>query len=69
MIIKNKVYTASYFEKFKGVWTHGDWIQKCETKGIKVLGRSDSTLNRKGVRIGTSEIYSALDKLMKLLIQ
>ena len=64
---QNKVYTASYFEKFKGVWTHGDWIQKCETKGIKVLGRSDSTLNRKGVRIGTSEIYSALDKLNEIV--
>ena len=64
---QNKVYIASYFKKFKGVWTHGDWIQKCETKGIKVLGRSDSTLNRKGVRIGTSEIYSALDKLNEIV--
>ena len=63
---QNKVYTNSYFEKFKDVWTHGDWIQKSEIKGIKILGRSDSTLNRKGVRIGTSEIYSALDQLFEI---
>tara|TARA_X000001036_G_scaffold439219_1_gene489550 strand:+ start:332 stop:2254 length:1923 start_codon:yes stop_codon:yes gene_type:complete len=64
---QNKLYTDSYFHKFKGVWTHGDWIQKNETKGIKILGRSDSTLNRKGIRIGTSEIYSALDKLDEIV--
>ena len=63
---QNKIYTSSYFEKFKDVWTHGDWIKKSETKGIKILGRSDSTLNRKGVRIGTSEIYSALDQLFEI---
>ena len=63
---QNKIYINSYFEKFKDVWTHGDWIKKSETKGIKILGRSDSTLNRKGVRIGTSEIYSALDQLFEI---
>lgn len=60
---QNKIFKKSYFNKFKDVWTHGDWIQKSETKGIKILGRSDSTLNRKGVRIGTSEIYRIIDTL------
>ena len=64
---QNKILKKSYFKKFKDVWTHGDWIQKCETKGIKVLGRSDSTLNRKGVRIGTSEIYRVLDSLDEIV--
>ena len=64
---QNKIFKKSYFKKFKDVWTHGDWIQKSETKGIKILGRSDSTLNRKGVRIGTSEIYRVLDSLGEIL--
>ncbi len=64
---QNKIFKKSYFNKFKDVWTHGDWIQKSETKGIKILGRSDSTLNRKGVRIGTSEIYRVLDSLGEIL--
>ena len=64
---QNKIFKKSYFKKFKDVWTHGDWIQKSETKGIKILGRSDSTLNRKGVRIGTSEIYRVLDSLDEII--
>ncbi len=64
---QNKIFKKSYFKKFKDVWTHGDWIQKSETKGIKILGRSDSTLNRKGVRIGTSEIYRVLDLLDEII--
>ena len=64
---QNKILKKSYFEKFKDVWTHGDWIQISETKGIKILGRSDSTLNRKGVRIGTSEIYRVLDQVDEIV--
>ena len=64
---QNKILKRSYFEKFKDVWTHGDWIQISETKGIKILGRSDSTLNRKGVRIGTSEIYRVLDQVDEIV--
>ena len=64
---QNKIFKKSYFKKFKDVWTHGDWIQKSETKGVKILGRSDSTLNRKGVRIGTSEIYSVIDSIDGIL--
>ena len=56
-------YHSSYFEVFEGVWTHGDWIYIDPEKGIKVLGRSDATLNRNGIRIGTAELYQALDTL------
>ena len=58
-----KRYLESYFERFDGVWTHGDWAKQT-TKGSFILyGRSDATLNRHGIRIGTSELYTALKKL------
>jgi len=58
-----KRYHESYFEIFPGIWRHGDWIKITEHKGIVIYGRSDATLNRGGVRIGTSEIYRAVDKV------
>jgi non-ribosomal peptide synthetase component E (peptide arylation enzyme) len=51
---------ASYFEMFPGVWRHGDWIEITVRGTAIISGRSDSTINRGGVRIGTSEIYSAV---------
>ena len=56
-------YHESYFFSNKTVWTHGDWITVDPDRGIKVEGRSDATLNRNGIRIGTAEIYAALDRL------
>jgi acetoacetyl-CoA synthetase len=54
-------YRDSYFDVYPGVWRHGDWI-KVKTRGSCVIyGRSDSTINRGGVRMGTSEIYSAVE--------
>ncbi|HEX3089533.1 MAG TPA: acetoacetate--CoA ligase, partial [Ilumatobacteraceae bacterium] len=50
-------YRAAYFESFPGVWRHGDWITIDEKGSCTITGRSDATLNRGGVRIGTSEIY------------
>lgn len=58
----NRRYKESYFEKYEGVWCHGDWIKITENNGIIIYGRSDSTLNRGGVRIGTAEIYNILEK-------
>jgi len=59
-------YRASYFEMFPGIWRHGDWI-RITTRGSAVIqGRSDSTLNRMGVRIGTAEIYSAIESLPEI---
>ena len=61
-----KRYRESYFEMFPGIWRHGDWIKITENKGIVIYGRSDATLNRGGVRIGTSEIYRAVDKVIEV---
>lgn len=60
-------YKASYFEKFPGKWCHGDWIQLFEDGSLVIQGRSDATLNRKGIRIGTAEIYSVLDRVPGVL--
>ena len=60
---ENKRYHESYFGAYKGVWTHGDWIAIDPQKGIQILGRSDATLNKNGIRIGTAELYQALDTL------
>jgi acetoacetyl-CoA synthetase len=54
-------YKAAYFEGFQGVWTHGDFASKSETGGFTLFGRSDATLNSKGVRIGTAEIYRVVE--------
>lgn len=59
----NKRYISSYFEDFENKWRHGDWIKIFENQSLIIQGRSDSTLNRKGVRIGTAEIYNSLDNL------
>lgn len=56
-------YRSSYFEKFPGQWCHGDWINLSENGSLVIQGRSDATLNRKGIRIGTAEIYSVLDRI------
>lgn len=53
-------YRGSYFEKFPGVWTHGDWITETARGAFVVHGRSDATLNRAGVRLGSADIYGAM---------
>ncbi len=54
-------YRESYFEMYPGVWRHGDWIRLTPSGGAVIEGRSDSTLNRGGVRFGTSELYGVVD--------
>ncbi len=56
-------YRAAYFERFPGVWCHGDYVALTEHDGIVVYGRSDATLNPGGVRIGTAEIYRQVERL------
>ena len=56
-------YRASYFERFPGLWCHGDWCQITENDGMVIVGRSDATLNPGGVRIGTAEIYRQVETL------
>jgi len=58
-----KRYRESYFEVFPGVWRHGDFIKINPRGGCYIYGRSDSTLNRYGVRIGTAEIYRAVEQV------
>ena len=54
-------YRKAYFDKFPGVWAHGDFIEINDHGGLKIFGRSDSTLNPGGVRIGTAEIYRVVE--------
>lgn len=56
-------YRAAYFERFPGVWRHGDWIEITDRGSCIITGRSDATLNRGGVRMGTSEFYSVVEAI------
>ncbi|KAA0086757.1 acetoacetate--CoA ligase [Mycolicibacterium sp. P9-64] len=56
-------YHNAYFDKYDGVWCHGDWITITDRKSVVVHGRSDATLNRMGVRMGSAEIYNAVEGL------
>ncbi len=60
---ENKRYFKSYFNKYPNVWHHGDFITIYDHGGVQIFGRSDTTLNPGGVRIGTSEIYNAIDNI------
>ena len=60
-------YRAAYFERFPGVWCHGDYVELTRHGGIIVYGRSDATLNPGGVRIGTAEIYRQAEQLPEVL--
>ena len=56
-------YRAAYFDKYPGVWCHGDWITITDRGSVVVHGRSDATLNRLGVRMGSAEIYTAVERM------
>jgi acetoacetyl-CoA synthetase len=62
----NKRYHNSYFETYPGVWRHGDWIKITPRGSVVIFGRSDATLNRGGVRIGTAEVYSAVESIAEV---
>lgn len=59
--------TESYFSHFPGAWRHGDWVKTTDHGGFVIYGRSDSTLNRGGVRMGTSEFYRLVEALPEVL--
>ena len=61
------LYRSSYFDMFPGVWRQGDWIRFSERGSSVVTGRSDATLNRGGVRLGTSEFYSVIEELPEIV--
>jgi acetoacetyl-CoA synthetase len=62
----NERYNASYFEDYPGVWRHGDFLKINQRGGCYIYGRSDSTLNRYGIRIGTAEVYRAVEALPEI---
>ena len=64
--VNNLKYKNAYFNKFKGVWHHGDYAEIKKSGGYVIHGRSDATLNPGGVRLGTSEIYSVVEKFKEI---
>ncbi|WP_038211587.1 acetoacetate--CoA ligase [Xenophilus azovorans] len=63
----NARYLSSYFDTYPGVWRHGDWLKVGRDGGCVIYGRSDATINRQGLRMGTSEIYNAVEALPEVL--
>jgi acetoacetyl-CoA synthetase len=63
----NQRYLSSYFDMYAGVWRHGDWLKIMPSGGCIIYGRSDATINRHGLRMGTSELYSAVEALPEVL--
>jgi acetoacetyl-CoA synthetase len=60
-------YLSSYFDLYPGIWRHGDWLLIHPDGSCEISGRSDATINRNGVRMGTSEIYSTVERLPQIL--
>lgn len=56
-------YHSSYFDHFPDIWRHGDWVKVTDRQSLIIYGRSDATLNRQGIRIGTAEIYQSINKI------
>lgn len=64
---ENRRYLESYFEHYPGLWRHGDWIRITARGGAIIYGRSDATINRYGIRMGTAEIYRVVEELPEVL--
>ena len=60
-------YLSSYFDVYPGVWRHGDWLKVMDDESCIIYGRSDATINRHGLRMGTSELYTAVEVLPEVL--
>ncbi|MDD5028151.1 MAG: acetoacetate--CoA ligase [Rhodoferax sp.] len=63
----NARYLSSYFDTYPNVWRHGDWLKVTQQGGCIIYGRSDATINRYGLRMGTSEIYNAVELLPEVI--
>ena len=63
----NARYVSSYFDMYPNIWRHGDWLKITESGSCIIYGRSDATINRHGLRMGTSELYSAIEALPEVL--
>ena len=64
---QQKRYRESYFDVYPGVWRHGDWVKITSRGSAVIYGRSDSTINRKGIRMGSSEIYRVVEDIPEIL--
>ncbi len=64
---ENKRYKESYFEMYPGIWRHGDWIKITPRGSAIIYGRSDATINKQGIRMGSSEIYRIVEGLPEVL--
>jgi acyl-coenzyme A synthetase/AMP-(fatty) acid ligase len=60
-------YRASYFDRYPGIWRQRDWIKFTERGSSVIVGRSDATLNRGGVRLGTGEFYAVVEELAEIV--
>ncbi|MEO6897126.1 MAG: acetoacetate--CoA ligase, partial [Caldimonas sp.] len=60
-------YRDSYFDMYPGVWRHGDWIRITPRGGAVIYGRSDATINRHGIRMGTAELYRAVEAMPEVM--
>ena len=65
--VDGRLYHAAYFERFPGVWAHGDHVERTRSGGFIIHGRSDAVLNPGGVRIGTAEIYRAVEAVPEVI--
>ncbi|WP_394938008.1 acetoacetate--CoA ligase [uncultured Ilumatobacter sp.] len=65
--VSGERYRGTYFETFPGVWHHGDWITFFDDGACEITGRSDATLNRGGVRLGTSDFYVVVDSMPEIV--
>lgn len=63
----NRRYLDSYFDVYPGIWRHGDWVRITPRGGAVIYGRSDATINRHGIRMGTSELYRAVEDLPEVI--
>ena len=64
---QEKRYHESYFDVYPGVWRHGDWVKITSSGSAVIYGRSDSTINRKGIRMGSSEIYRVVEDIPEII--
>jgi acetoacetyl-CoA synthetase len=64
---QEKRYRESYFDVYPGIWRHGDWVKITHRGSAVIYGRSDSTINRKGIRMGSSEIYRVVEDIPEIL--
>ncbi|MDF3874557.1 acetoacetate--CoA ligase [Pseudomonas putida] len=65
--VEGERYRDSYFDMYPGIWRHGDWVQITPRGGAVIYGRSDATINRQGIRMGTSELYRVVEDLPEVL--